>query len=356
MAGAHLGGSITDAALATLLLPFHGGALAWPAQGQVRFLRARAGADWQDLATAGMLCEQSFKPFAEQLQREGRNVATEADAPSMSASVLTLVLPPRQREEARALFARALSGTQAGGVVVACQANNEGARSGEADLARLAGATQSLSKNKCRVFWAVVDPARSDQELLTQWAQLDAPRPIADGRFLSRPGLFAWDRIDAASRLLAAQLPDDLAGQGADLGAGYGYLAAELLARCPKIVALDLYEAEARALDLARKNLVAAGDRVALDFFWHDVGVGLPRRYDVIVSNPPFHVDRSDRPELGQAFITAAADALRPGGRFFLVANRHLPYEEILGARFGTWRVLAQEQGFKVIEAIRADA
>ncbi len=43
--------------------------------------------------------------------------------------------------------------------------------------------------------------------------------------FLSRPGVFAWDRIDPASALLAEHLPADLAGRAADLGAGYGFVA-----------------------------------------------------------------------------------------------------------------------------------
>ena len=90
---------------------------------------------------------------------------------------------------------------------------------------------------------------RQDQALIAKWAALDAPRPILDGRFSSRPGVFAWDRIDPASALLAEHLPADLAGKGADLGAGYGYLSAEILSRCAKVSALDLYEAEARALD-----------------------------------------------------------------------------------------------------------
>ena len=142
--------------------------------------------------------------------------------------------------------------------MVACAANDEGAKSVESDLERLAGLSGTLSKHHCRVAWSRIDPETVDAALLGDWHALDAPRAIADGRFLSRPGVFAWDRIDAASALLAMHLPADLAGRAADLGCGYGYLATELLARCPRIVSLDLYEAEARALDLARRNLETA--------------------------------------------------------------------------------------------------
>jgi 16S rRNA (guanine1207-N2)-methyltransferase len=193
-----------------------------------------------------------------------------------------------------------------------------------------------------------------DRAQLQQWRSLDAPRAIADGRFRSRPGLFAWDRIDAGSALLAEHLPHDLRGRAADLGAGYGFLSTELLAKNPGIVALDLYEAEARALELARGNLAAHAARVELAFHWHDVAQGLLARYDAIVSNPPFHVGRADLPELGRAFILAAAAALRPGGRFWLVANRHLAYEAALAQHFAQVRTVAMRDGFKVIEAVKA--
>ena len=336
-----------DATLDTLLLPFSSGQLAWPQHARALFLRARAGAALRMPPPENLVCQQSFKPFADPLLGAGY-LLTDSSAEIFP---LTLALPPRQREESRALLAHALQRTAPNGVVVASMLNNEGARSGEADLQRLAGQVHSLSKNKCRVFWAAAKPELLNAVLMAEWAVLDAPRPIADGRFISRPGLFAWDHIDAASALLARCLPSDLAGRGADLGAGFGYLAAEILTRCTGVTALDLYEAEARALELAQTNLQRTDQ--ALNFYWHDVTQGLPHRYDFIVSNPPFHQGRADQPDIGCAFILAAAAALLPGGRLWLVANRHLPYEAVLKKNFKKVRTAAEEQGFKVIEAIK---
>lgn len=342
-----------DPALETLLLPFATGQLTWPAEGGL-FLRARDGWPLHRQPLPGLLCEQSFKPEVEALQRSGLEIRSpDASKPDRQFPIV-LLLPPRQRDEARALYARAVANLQPGGVVVASVANDEGAKSAEADLARLAGPVHVLSKNKCRVFWTTPNTT-VDADLLQQWSVLDAPRPIADGRFVSRPGVFAWDRVDVASQLLAAHLPADLRGRAADLGAGYGYLSAELLQRCPGIAVLDLYEAEARALELAHTNLAGFASRVALDYRWHDVAAGLPQQYDVIVTNPPFHAQqRAARPDIGRRFIAAAADALVPGGRLWLVANRHLPYESVLDARFGSVRTVAQQHGFKVVEAIKA--
>ena len=403
-----------DAALDVLLSLFDDGTLPWPSEGGVLFLRAREGAALARTPRPGLVCEQSFAPEAAALRRAGRTLrnayappplqaseatageaisseamppdatntdATDTDATDtdeMSADAasaydhdpahryaVVLVLPPRQREEARALLARAVAQCAEGGVVVACMANDEGAKSGESDLKALAGLSGTRSKQHCRAYWATIRtttrataaPPTVDTALLSAWMSLDAPRPIADGRFISRPGVFAWDRIDAASALLAASLPDDLRGRAADLGAGYGYLAVELLQRCPGIVALDLYEAEARALGLAERNLAPFASRADVRFHWGDATEGLRARYDTIVANPPFHAQsRADRPDIGRAFIAAAADALEPGGRLWLVANRHLPYETVLDARFGTVRTVAQAHGFKVIEATKTVA
>ena len=212
----------------------------------------------------------------------------------------------------------------------------------------------TLTKNKCRAFWTQPLSAPVDPQLCEQWRALDAVRPIENRRFMSRPGVFAWDRIDAASALLATHLPNDLAGYAADLGAGFGYLSIELLSRCRQIRQLDVYEAEARALDLARMNLVTAASGREIGFHWHDVTTGLPRSYDVIITNPPFHTgSREDRPDIGRRFIQVAAAALHRGGRLWLVANRHLPYETVLNEGFGTVRIVTQAHGFKIIEAVR---
>ena len=343
----------SDPALDTLLLPLRDGAIAWPGEGAL-FLRARDGWPLHRQPLPGLVCEQGFKPDADALQRSGlRLVADDATR----RWPLVLALPTRQRDEARALLVRAIEHVAPGGRVLACMPNKEGAKTAEVDLARLAGPLQSLSKNHCRVFWSAPLYAGGvlDPDLAAQWRAADAPRPILDGRFVSRPGVFAWDRVDAASALLAEHLPVSLSGLGADLGCGYGYLASEVLARCGGVTGFDLYEAEARALELARINLQAFADRVALQYHWHDVTAGLPQRYDFIVSNPPFHAQgRADRPDIGRRFIAAAAAALQPGGQLWLVANRHLPYEAVLDASFGSVRTLAQRGGFKVIAAVKA--
>ncbi|CAL4866512.1 Ribosomal RNA small subunit methyltransferase C [Asticcacaulis sp. MM231] len=330
----------------TLFLPLIEELIDLPEQGQILFLRARLSDALMDMPREKFVCDQSFKPAHDILERAGFAL-NDGDGETYP---LTLVLPPRQREEYRALLARALLSTHDGGIVMAAVSNNEGAKTVENDLKALAGHVSSLSKNKCRVFWARLDDRR-DAELIADWAQFDAPRAIENGRFTSRPGLFAWDHLDAGSKLLVDNMPTNLKGKVADLGAGFGYLSDEVLTKNLAITHVDVIEAEKRALDMARQNLAAHGDRVS--FHWADATKPLPDLYDAIITNPPFHItDRSDRHDVGKAFITSAAKALNSGGQLWLVANRHLPYEETLKVAFKSVNAIAENGYFKVFRAV----
>ena len=57
-----------DPALEALLMPFLTGRLAWPQAGAL-FLRARQGHGLVPSAWPGLVCEQSFKPEADALER-----------------------------------------------------------------------------------------------------------------------------------------------------------------------------------------------------------------------------------------------------------------------------------------------
>lgn len=342
-----------DDLLDALFHPFSIEALALPTQGKVLFLHARAGRWIAEWPCVTFCCEQTFKPFFDELVRAGMPMADTARETEAAATVLVLL--PRQRDAARALLARAIRASAPDGLLIISVANNAGARSSQADLERLAGPVSSLSKCKCRVVWTSLADAHINWPLVDEWAALNSMQTVANGRFASVPGLFAWNRVDAASKLLAEHLPATLTGRCADLGAGYGYLSVELLRRCPHVTRIDLYDAERRALAPARINLANAAREcssdAAIDYFWHDVTAGLDCTYDVIVSNPPFHQGRADQPELGQAFILAAANALAPHGQLWLVANRHLPYEAMFAAHFSNSRSVIVQDGFKIIEA-----
>ncbi|MEO8002346.1 MAG: methyltransferase [Arenimonas sp.] len=334
-----------NAAYAALWHPFLTGAIAW--SDSYLFLRARSGAIPSEIKAEQLDCQQSFKPYADELERAAWLLPEKIE----KAYPIVMVLPPPQRDEARVLFVRALQHVSEDGFVVVSMENNEGAKSGEKDLRELAPNLQSVSKNKCRIFWS--NKKDLNKNLMQSWAMLDAPRMIDTTGFISRPGIFAWNRIDDASQLLTEYLPKELSGHGADLGAGFGFLAHTVLTQCENIKSIDVFEAEARALECAQLNLARFEKNIQINYHWHDVAEGIEGPYDFVISNPPFHQGHEELQTLGQAFIESAAKALKSGGRFYMVANRHLPYETTLKNHFSKFNVLAAKNGFKVFEATK---
>ena len=342
------------AVIETLFAPLRDGTLALP-RGRTLFLRAEAT---PALALFGdaLVCTQSFKPHADALAALGHAPVDDLDDEVFD---LVLVLPSRQRDETRAALVEALQRVSERGHVLTAAANDAGARSLQRDAARLFGNVRSAAMNKCRAVWSLGLERDASSGLAQMWTDAMAPVQVPGTTLFATPGLFSWDAVDGGSALLAAHLPADLAGCGADLGAGWGYLADRVLRHCAGVRALHLYEADRVALARARANLqpLRAGlpHELEIEGFWHDVTRGVPQAYDFVVCNPPFHVDRAGQPELGLQFIRAAAAALRPGGRLWLVANRHLPYEDELRARFVHVDKRADANGFKVFEAIRGE-
>jgi 16S rRNA (guanine1207-N2)-methyltransferase len=55
-------------------------------------------------------------------------------------------------------------------------------------------------------------------------------------------------------------------------------------------------------------------------------------------------------------FIADAYASLRDGGRMYLVANRTLPYERAVEARFGSVETLHDGVRFKVLSARRTES
>lgn len=313
--------------------------------GRTAFLRAQPHPGL-DYFKGRLSCEQDFKPRALALERAGMTARENLEGPFD----LVLVMPERQKEMTLADLAHAHDILADGGVLLCALPNDWGAKRFEHRLRDCAGNIGTLSKHHCRGFWARKN-AQWNQQTLTEWRAGGEFRKVVDDRFWSVPGLFAWDRIDEGSRLLSSRLPPEMTGVAADLGCGWGFLSDFILRHRPGITNLDLYDADARAIEAAKRNLAGVSRKTRVQFFWHNVTTGLekPGHYDWIVSNPPFHETRQPDPVIGMRFIIAAAHALKPDGQLWLVANKHLPYEKLMREGFAETSVVVQQEGYKIL-------
>jgi 16S rRNA (guanine1207-N2)-methyltransferase len=331
----------------TLLFAWRVTPLPVAADDEILIVGGRVHGGAADTLGGRRLWVQPFQPWATQLEGE---TVVELEPGDEARFAHALVLPTPQREAAMGEIARAILAVKPGGSVTVAAPNKLGAERYQKFLASLLGDLEVWSRRHCRVFRGV-RTADLDLGPVREAAALDAVRPVLDGAFLSRPGLFSWDEADRGSVILLEAVPRALEGRVADLGAGWGWLSRGLLERCPAITELHLIEAEARALTLAKQN--AADPRVSA--YWADATVDVPvTGLDHVVSNPPFHLGGLATPELGILFLKGASRLLKPGGTLWVVSNIHLPYEAALRETYASVLPVAERAGFKVLKATLA--
>lgn len=330
-----------------LFHPFATGALGMPGVGRrVLLLGAEPGLRLPDDFEAELFTVQGFRPSYNALLKAGFAVDP---LPQGTGYDVAMVVAGRHRGRNEALLAEALQRTAADAAILVGGSKDDGIASLRKRLAGLVEIDGNLPKHHGAVFWF-----RRPGNAISLAEALGA-RTSADveERFETAPGMFSFDRVDEGSRQLAGHFPDRFEGAVADFCSGWGYLSAEVLRRADGLTALDLYEADYESLEAAKRN-VAARPPVETRFVWLDLLSEKPdRRYDAVVMNPPFHRGRAAEPEVGQTMIRAAAAALKPGGRLWMVANRQLPYEATLSASFQAWTAVAEAAGYKVIAARR---
>ena len=264
--------------------------------------------------------------------------------------------PPNERGWARIVaeldgWARALLPT---GRLVSVWHKDEGAKRAE----RMAAERfEGVSVVNRAGGWRVVELTRPRPNAAAPEPWLDWVGP--DGPMRTLVGTFAADRLDAGSAALLRALEavgavGELAGaRVVDLGCGSGVLALRALrAGAAEVLALD---DDLAAVSSTRAVLPGQGAARAV---WSDLTLDVPEAhgYDVVLTNPPFHVGRRVVAALSAGFVAAAGAALRPGGRLWLVANAALPFERLLG-EWGSLRDLtpADVRGYRVFSAARRE-
>lgn len=256
-----------------------------------------------------------------------------------------VVAAPAGALERRYVLAQALRTLKPGGELVALAPRNRGGGRLRKELESMGVTVRETARRHHRV--CLCRRPSGPLALAAPLADGGPQRPAALGLW-SQPGLFSWDRIDPGSGLLSQHV-HDLAGDGADLGCGVGVLSLAVLTS-PEVASLALVDLDRRAIEASRRNVADA----RVHFIQADVTAAPPPgNLDFVVMNPPFHLGGDEDRRLGQAFIAAAARALKPGGVCRMVANVGLPYEQTLRARFATVRPIGQDPRYKVFEAWR---
>ncbi|HZK78472.1 MAG TPA: class I SAM-dependent methyltransferase, partial [Gemmatimonadaceae bacterium] len=248
-----------------------------------------------------------------------------------------------------------------GGTCYVAGANNEGIKTAAKLLEQAFGNSTLLAYDSGnRIVSAVKnsDTPASDDVFDSPFLPHDAFREIDATlrgqplKIFSRPGVFSWDHLDEATEILADHIDIPAGASVLDLGCGSGPLgivASRLSGGAPVV----MVDADVEAVRSAGKSAEAAGISNYRVLPSDVAGAVIEERFDVVVTNPPFHVGKQTELSVPMQFIEDSWEVLSPGGRLFLVANRTLPYEGAIKRRFGNVSMVHDGRRFKVLSAAK---
>lgn len=293
---------------------------------------------------------QDFSNFAF-LQQAGANsqfLAFPAEAPQKYQWIILNL--PRQKALLRMLI-DSLAGLLADdGVIWLAGQNKAGIKSADKLLKARFGQVKKLDNARhCTLFEAsraTKSPVFDCKSYQEKWL-LDIKSH--ELRVVSYPGVFAHGRLDAGTSLLLEALAGmDLAGEVLDFACGAGVIGA-YIAHVNPGSRLSLLDINALALRSSEETFNA--NQLQANSIASDGLSEISGKYDFIVSNPPIHASVKTDNQLGARLLGSAHQYLNPGGALIIVANIHLPYENLLSRRFRHQRQLLANDRYKVIAA-----
>ncbi len=357
--------------VATMLLVEHAKAAAGETVVQMHGATGLFGAVAARAAARVLLADRSVLSVEAARRTLAANGATNASVhlghgaralpPDVRADLVVIRIPT-EKVALHQLLWDAFALLRVGGRCAIAGATNEGIRSAATALETLFGSGRVLAKD--RTHHVVVATKQRDEP---------ASRALADNLFVvgdafhemtatlrgeeitlfTRPGVFSWDHLDEATRILADAMTVRPGERVLDLGCGAGALgivASRLSGGAP----VTLLDADAEAVRSATRSVDVAGIESARVMTSDIAEVVLGETFEVVVTNPPFHVGKATDLDVPLQFIEDAWSVLGDGGRLYLVANRTLPYERAIFQRFGNIDTVHDGRRFKVLSAVRA--
>lgn len=311
---------------------------------------------------------RSLEATANQLALEGvaadwraHHTALVSDRVDAESCGLATIRIPTDKLGVQHAVAEAFRALAVGGRCLLAGANDEGAKPAAKLLEAVFGhARLDAQHSGCRLLSAVKQQATPIDGTLLASPWLDANRfhefPVTAGgtafTLATRPGVFSWEHLDEAAGILADLMRVEDGEAVLDLGCGAGVLGVTAARQAPSSTVLML-DADADAVRCAQRT-AAMAQCTNVEVRASDVASAAEQRlFDVVVSNPPFHLGKGTELAIPRAFIEQAYARLVPGGRLYLVANRTLPYERLIAECFGEVRTAHDGRRFKVIGGVR---
>lgn len=158
-------------------------------------------------------------------------------------------------------------------------------------------------------------------------------------------GVFSSGHIDYATQFFLDHLNiPSKANSVLDLASGNGVIACFVRASNPS-TSIYLVDDSWLAIESSKLNLNNGDNHFHYDNTLENIDNS---SLDLVLSNPPFHFDFEPNLEITYSLFTQVKQKLKSGGKFSLVANRHLPYKPYLEGIFSKTEIVSQNNHFVI--------
>lgn len=306
---------------------------------------------------------------AKRLQSAGINTVYKAifDKADVEQATLLVYYWPKVKEEALFQLTQLLSIISENTEILIVGENRVGVRSIENRFPEILTVQKIDTAKRCSLYYAKLNSV-PHFDIESYWKSYALP----NGKMHhALPGVFSRDHLDSGSRLLINSfLPEgkkvpgyknpkhtlaflsttQLKADVLDLCCGAGVIPLSLSENFPNIN-WTLADSQAQSIESAKRNLNdihLQAKIIASDIFSEVEG-----KFDMIISNPPFHDGKQTDYAITERLISAAPKHLRDFGALRIVANGFLPYEAFMQSAFGNVEVIAKTSQFTVYQSAK---
>jgi 16S rRNA (guanine1207-N2)-methyltransferase len=272
-----------------------------------------------------------------------------------------LMQNPKGRLLARRCLLQAHLALVEGGSLYIAGANQAGIQSVIKDADELFGAVNILGYKKGNRVARLIK--QRDGPPLPGWVDITGIAPGTWVEFTvslsshtfhihSLPGVFSYDHLDEGTKMLLSVSNIPPGARVLDVGCGYGILG--IYAALEGAGLVHLVDNNLLAIASSRETL-SLNHITNAEVFVGDLLDSMgANKYDLILSNPPFHAGHIVNYQIAQAMFDQSCQALNPGGQMTIVANRFIRYDKVIKAIFGNVSTLTESGKFHVLSGLKS--
>ncbi len=280
-----------------------------------------------------------------------------AELPEAASFDVVVMEAPAGRKFARRWLALAGHALKPGGQLYVAGPKADGIESIIADAKALCGQSAILAyRDHNRVAVATLVEGYTPPEWAREpgiapgtWAEASVNLAGTRTRIASLAGIFSYDRLDAGTAFLLDNAQFRPGERVLDAGCGWGALG--IAAARAGAAQVDLIDNSLLAVAAAGRNIADLGLDNARVLPSDALTAVAGERYDLIVTNPPFHTGKAVDYDAAGAFIAGARELLAPRGRLVLVANAFIRYERAMQETFGSVETIAENDRYHVLQS-----